>query len=149
MTASGYADLFAKITAGADWILADSLNVEAIDSKAWSIVQDGLHTALSDPEGVRKGNSEAITKLVEGLMLGGFAMQWSKSSRPASGAEHQFSHLWNMENHLNNGEHVSHGFQVSIGTLAITSLFEQLLATNVDELNISSAVANCPSLKNI
>ncbi len=144
MTASGYADLFAKITAGADWILADSLNVEAIDSKAWSIVQDGLHTALSDPEGVRKGNSEAITKLVEGLMLGGFAMQWSKSSRPASGAEHQFSHLWNMENHLNNGEHVSHGFQVSIGTLAITSLFEQLLATNVDELNISSAVANWP-----
>lgn len=144
MTASGYADLFAKITAGADWILADCLHVEAIDPKAWSIVQDGLHDALSDPEGVRKGNPDSITKLVEGLMLGGFAMQWAKSSRPASGAEHQFSHLWNMENHLNNGEHVSHGFQVSIGTLAITALYEQFLATNIDELNVSAACANWP-----
>ncbi|MEJ5996381.1 sn-glycerol-1-phosphate dehydrogenase [Pedobacter sp. Du54] len=144
MTASGYADLFAKITAGADWILADSLHVEAIDFKAWSIVQDGLHDALSDPASVRKGNAEAITKLVEGLMLGGFAMQWSKSSRPASGAEHQFSHLWNMENHLNNGEHVSHGFQVSIGTLAITALYEQFLATPIDELDVSFACANWP-----
>lgn len=144
MTASGYADLFAKITAGADWILADQLNIEAIDSTAWSIVQDGLHTALSDPEGVWKGNTEAITKLVEGLMLGGFAMQWAKSSRPASGAEHQFSHLWNMENHLNDGQHVSHGFQVSIGTLAITALFEQFLATNIEELEVSSAVEHWP-----
>ncbi len=144
MTAAGYADLFAKITAGADWLLAHQLNVEALDPTAWSIVQDGLHHALSDPEGVRKGNPEAITKLVEGLMLGGFAMQWSKSSRPASGAEHQFSHLWNMENHLNNGEHVSHGFQVSIGTLAITALYEQFLTTDIDTLDVSSACANWP-----
>ena len=41
MTASGYADLFAKVTAGADWILADWMGVEKIDETAWSIVQDG------------------------------------------------------------------------------------------------------------
>lgn len=147
MTAAGYADLFAKVTAGADWILADRLKVEPIDKKAWSIVQDNLHHALSDPEGVRKGDPEAITNLIEGLMLGGFAMQWSKSSRPASGAEHQFSHLWNMENHLNDGEHVSHGFQVSIGTLAITALYELLLETNVDELDVTLSCAQWPDEK--
>ncbi len=145
MTAAGYADLFAKVTAGADWILADSLHVESIDPKAWSIVQDGLHHALSDPEGVRAGNPAAITKLVEGLMLGGFAMQWSKSSRPASGAEHQFSHLWNMEHHLNNGEHISHGFQVSIGTIAITALYECLLNTDVTQLNVTQSCEDWPS----
>jgi glycerol-1-phosphate dehydrogenase [NAD(P)+] len=145
MTASGYADLFAKITAGADWILADSLKVEAIDEKAWSIVQDGLHDALSDPEGVRAGDPGAISKLVEGLMLGGFAMQWSKSSRPASGAEHQFSHLWNMENHLNNGEHISHGFQVSIGTLAVTAMYDRLLKTSAGQLDVEKALNQWPS----
>jgi glycerol-1-phosphate dehydrogenase [NAD(P)+] len=145
MTASGYADLFAKITAGADWILADSLGVEAIDEKAWSIVQDGLHDALSDPEGVKAGDPEAISKLVEGLMLGGFAMQWSKSSRPASGAEHQFSHLWNMENHLNNGEHISHGFQVSIGTLAVTAMYDRLLKTQSDQLDVEKSCSKWPS----
>ena len=30
MTAAGYADLLGKITAGADWIIADSVNAEAI-----------------------------------------------------------------------------------------------------------------------
>jgi glycerol-1-phosphate dehydrogenase [NAD(P)+] len=144
MTASGYADLFAKVTAGADWILADSLNIEPIDPTAWSIVQGGLHEALSDPEGVRTGNPAAIEKLVEGLMLGGFAMQWARSSRPASGAEHQFSHLWNMEHHLNNGEHISHGFQVSIGTIAITALYECLFKTDVANLDVQQSCENWP-----
>jgi glycerol-1-phosphate dehydrogenase [NAD(P)+] len=144
MTASGYADLFAKVTAGADWILADALHVEAIDDKAWSIVQGGLHESLADPEGVRKGDPVAITKLVEGLMLGGFAMQWHKTSRPASGAEHQFSHLWNMENHLHNGDHISHGFQVSIGTIAITAFYEQVLKTDLSQLDIEKCVGNWP-----
>lgn len=145
MTASGYADLFAKIPAGADWILADMLEVEPIDRQAWKIVQGGLHDALSDPDGVRKGQPGSISKLTEGLMLGGFAMQWSQTSRPASGAEHQFSHLWNMEHHLHNGEHVSHGFQVSIATLAIMAFYEQVLKTPVEKLDIEAACNAWPT----
>lgn len=138
MTASGYADLFAKITAGADWIIADALEVEPIDQKAWSIVQDGLKDALADPEGAKDGRMEAITPLVEGLILGGFAMQWSQTSRPASGAEHQFSHLWNMEHHTYNGEAPSHGFQVGVATLAVTRLYEKMLQTPFDLLDIEA-----------
>lgn len=145
MTAAGYADLFAKITAGADWILADRLNIEEIDKKSWSIVNDQLHLAISDPEGVRKGDVEAITRLTEGLMLGGFAMQSLKSSRPASGGEHQFSHLWNMENHLFNGKHVPHGFQVSIGTLAVIALYEKFVDSDFKHIDVESALENWPS----
>lgn len=144
MTASGYADLYAKITAGADWILADALGVESIDSTAWSIVQDGLKDALADPSGAKAGKKQAIAPLVEGLLLGGFAMQWAKSSRPASGAEHQFSHLWNMEHHLHNGETPSHGFQVGIATLAITHLYESMLKTSFEDLNIESCCEKWP-----
>ncbi|MDR1936919.1 MAG: sn-glycerol-1-phosphate dehydrogenase, partial [Tannerellaceae bacterium] len=139
MTAAGYADLFAKITAGADWILADRLEIEPVDPKAWSIVQDGLHDALSDPEGVKNGDSAAIGKLIEGLMMSGFAMQWLQSSRPASGAEHYFSHLWDMEHHRFKGQHVSHGFQVSIGTISETALYEQVLKTPIENLDIETA----------
>lgn len=145
MTASGYADLFAKITAGADWILADSLQIEPIDPKAWSIVQDGLHDALADPQGIKEGKSTAIQELITGLMLGGFAMQWSKSSRPASGAEHQFSHLWNMEHHTHQGEGISHGFQVAIGTLAISALYEEVLKFPFDRLDIEECCAAWPT----
>lgn len=147
MTASGYADLFAKVTAGADWILADALDVEAIDPCAWSIVQDGLKSALADPKGASEGKVEAITPLVDGLILGGFAMQWSQSSRPASGAEHQFSHLWNMEHHTYQGEMPSHGFQVGVATLAVTILYERLLQTPINQLDISAACRNWPDWK--
>ena len=34
MTASGYADLLGKVTSGADWLVADALEVEEIDPKA-------------------------------------------------------------------------------------------------------------------
>lgn len=145
MTASGYADLFAKVTAGADWIISDQLGVEPIDEQAWSIVQGGLRDSLSDPQGVKSGNPEAISKLIEGLMLGGFAMQWHKTSRPASGAEHQFSHLWNMEHHLNNGEHVSHGFQVSIGTLSILAFYERILEMPIEKLDVEACCEAWPT----
>jgi glycerol-1-phosphate dehydrogenase [NAD(P)+] len=141
LTASGYADLFAKVPAGADWILADELGVEVIDPTAWSIVQDGLHDALAYPDGARTGEVEAITPLVEGLMLGGFAMQWSRTSRPASGAEHQFSHLWDMEHHTHNGKAPAHGFKVGIATLYISALYEQLLNHPVEQLDVAACCA--------
>ena len=145
MTASGYADLQAKITAGADWILADTLGVEPIEARAWDIVQGGLRNSLADPAGARAGRSEAIGPLVEGLMLGGFAMQWTKSSRPASGAEHQFSHLWDMEHHTHNGVAPSHGFKVGIATLAVTELYEELMRRPLEQLDVERCVARWPT----
>ncbi|MSU50813.1 MAG: sn-glycerol-1-phosphate dehydrogenase [Opitutus sp.] len=144
MTASGYADLLAKVTAGADWILADALGAEPIDSRAWSIVQGGLRAALADPAGARAGNETAIAALVEGLMLGGFAMQWMKSSRPASGAEHQFSHLWDMEHHTHEGEAPSHGFKVGVATVAVTAFYEHLLQQPFEQIDVARCVAAWP-----
>lgn len=145
MTASGYADLFAKVPAGADWILAEELGVEPIDRFAFSVVQDGLRDALADPAGVRSGDEQKIEALIEGLMLGGFAMQASRTSRPASGADHQFSHLWDMEHHTFHGHAPSHGFKVSIGMLASTALYEQLLATDIPNLDVEACVAAWPT----
>ena len=144
MTAAGYADLLAKVPAGADWILADALGVEPIDPRAWAIVQGGLRAALADPAGARAGRTSAIAPLVEGLMLGGFAMQWAQSSRPASGAEHQFSHLWDMEHHTHEGVAPSHGFKVGIATLAVTALYEELLRRGIDDLDPLRRGANWP-----
>src|SRR5437879_128171 len=104
MNAWGYADLLAKVTAGADWIVADALGVEPFAPEAWHIAQSRLREFVAAPAGIRTGDPKAIRLLVEGLMLGGFAMQSLKSSRAASGAEHQFSHLWDMQHHTFNGE---------------------------------------------
>ena len=144
MNSWGYADLLAKVTAGADWLLADGLEVEPLDSGSWTIVQGRLREMVSDPEGVRGGRPDAITRLVEGLMLGGFGMQSARSSRPASGAEHQFSHLWDMQHHTHEGAPPSHGFKVAIGTLAVTALYEHLLDQRLERLDVEACCSAWP-----
>jgi glycerol-1-phosphate dehydrogenase [NAD(P)+] len=145
MNAAGYADLLAKLTAGADWIVADALGVEAIDPIAWGIVQHGLGEALGDPNGVARGKRDALAKLVEGLMMSGLAMQAAKSSRPASGAEHQISHLWDMEHHTHEGVAPSHGLKVGVATVAIARLYEQLIHMPLEQLDVDAACAAWPS----
>jgi glycerol-1-phosphate dehydrogenase [NAD(P)+] len=144
LNAAGYADMLAKVTAGADWLLADALGVEPVDAHAWGTVQARLRESVADPAGVRRGDPDTLRRLTVGLMLGGFAMQAARSSRPASGAEHQFSHLWDMQHHTHDGAAPSHGFKVGIGTLASAALYEQLLGRDFTNFDVERAVRDWP-----
>ena len=142
--AAGYGDLLAKCPAGADWILADGLDVDPIDRRAWEMVQERLSHWMANPAGIRVGQSEAMRQLTVALMMTGFAMQSSLSSRPASGAEHMFSHLWDMEKHKHNDAVPSHGFKVAIGSLASLRLYEAVLAADLENVDIPNAVSAWP-----
>jgi glycerol-1-phosphate dehydrogenase [NAD(P)+] len=144
LNASGYADLVAKCPAGADWILADGLGVDPIDPANWEMVQSRLRLWMADADGIRRRDHEALRRLTTALMITGFAMQAACSSRPVSGAEHQFSHLWDMEHHTYRGETPSHGFKVGIGSLASIALYEALLATDIVNLDVQGAVDAWP-----
>ena len=140
LAASGYADLIAKIPAGADWMLADVVGSEKIDSFAWNLVQNGLKESLSDPAAVSAGDVEKTQALADGLLMSGFAMQAIQSSRPASGTEHQYSHCWDMEDLCFEGKHVSHGFKVGIGTLVSTAELEFLLEKGLENIDVDACV---------
>ncbi len=141
MTASGYADLIAKIPAGADWIIADLVGSEAIHPLAWKLVQGPLRDTLANPAGCASGDEREIRKLCEGLVMSGFAMQAMVSSRPASGTEHQISHYWDMEDLCVDGRPVSHGFKVGVGTVASTATLEFLLEHDLSRLDVEAKVA--------
>jgi glycerol-1-phosphate dehydrogenase [NAD(P)+] len=149
MTAAGYADLLAKITAGADWIVADALEAEPIASRPWELVQGPLRAATAHPAELAGGDHDAMNDLIEGLIMSGLAMQAAGSSRPASGAEHQFSHLWEMEGlgeHPSDGSPpLSHGFKVGLGTVSIAALYERVLDRDLAGLDVEAAVAAWPS----
>jgi glycerol-1-phosphate dehydrogenase [NAD(P)+] len=146
LNASGYADLVAKVPAGLDWLLADSLGIDAIDADIWDMVQSRLDVWMSDAGGVPRRDLEVTRRLTVALMITGFAMQASCSSRPVSGAEHQFSHLWDMEHHTYRGITPSHGFKVGIGSLASLGLYEAVLAYDFEKLNVDAAVKAWPTL---
>ena len=147
MTASGYGDLIGKLTAGADWIVADAVGTEAMDQAVWEQVQGPLHGSLSRPEALANGDVSATGDLAEGLLMSGLAMQGHQSSRPASGSEHQFSHLWEMEGHGVDvtPRRLSHGFKVALGTVAMTALYEALLRRDITSLDVDAAVAAWPT----
>jgi glycerol-1-phosphate dehydrogenase [NAD(P)+] len=149
MNAWGYGDLLAKVVAGADWMLADAAGAEAIIPAAWELVQDPLRSWVGSPDAIAANEVDALRHLVYGLLMSGLAMQATLSSRPASGAEHQFSHLWDMQHHTYKGVAPSHGFKVGIGVLASLALQEYLLSMDLKRFDIEAAVNAWPSLEEL
>ena len=162
LAVSGYADLLAKIPAGADWIVADAMGCESIDTFSYGLVHDGLRESLAHPEAVYAGEVSAIEKLAEGLILSGLAMQTCRSSRPASGVEHIFGHYWEMtdlcytgaetvpgfecgKSFLSAGHPVPHGFEVGIGSLVSAACYEFLLNRDLSAMDVDACVSVWPS----
>ncbi|MEY4871434.1 MAG: hypothetical protein RLZZ563_764 [Pseudomonadota bacterium] len=147
MTGWGYGDLAGKVPAGGDWIIADALGIEAVDDVAWPLVQGGLRGWLGAPEAIVAGDRAALEGLFAGLTLVGLAMELHGSSRPASGADHQIAHLWEMDDLKFGGERVSHGACVAVGCVMSLRLFDWLLAQDLTRLDVTALVAQAPTLE--
>ena len=126
MLASGFADLLTKIPAGVDWIIADYAGAEAIRQDVWELIQGHIYEWTAD--------RNDMLNIFNGLAATGYSMQMYGESRPASGAEHLFSHVWEMEGLTLNGADVSHGFKVGVGLLASTLLMEFVLSHDAAEI---------------
>ncbi len=151
MTAAGYADLAAKVPAGADWLIADAVGATPIHPVVWPMVQEHLKEWLEQPEKLLAGDETCYANLFNGLCQTGFAMQYMKDSRPASGAEHLYSHIWEMRDIRKDGIQPSHGFKVAVGSLITTALMEEVFFhSTVQELRQWATMAPelTPELRN-
>ncbi|MDR1617537.1 MAG: sn-glycerol-1-phosphate dehydrogenase [Treponema sp.] len=134
LSSSGFGDLASKITAGSDWIIADRAKrqgapgTDAMDDTVWAMTQHGLRDYLRRSVTAARGDADAVNALFEALAITGFSMQYFKTSRPVSGTEHLFSHVWEMEDLSANGIPVTHGHKVTIGTLVCTAFTEIFFA---------------------
>jgi glycerol-1-phosphate dehydrogenase [NAD(P)+] len=144
LIASGYGDLLGKVPAGADWIVADGLGVEPVDPAIWAMVQGPLRAALDQPGRLRAGDPAQIEQFFLGLVLSGLAMQAARSSRPASGAEHLLSHLWEMTGLMHAGREPSHGNKVGVGTVLTTALYERLADDDIVGLDVDTLASTHP-----
>lgn len=134
LASSGFGDLAGKTIAGTDWIIAEAAGAagargwEPIDGRAWAMTQTGLRDALAASEAAADGDADAVKTLFSALAVTGFSMQYLKSSRPVSGCEHLFSHIWEMGDLSVGGVPVTHGHKVAVGTLAAAALTELLFS---------------------
>ena len=77
--------------------------------------------------GIPDRDPQAIQAIAEGLIISGIAMAYAEISRPASGLEHYFSHMWEMMALERNQPYDLHGIQVGIGTVLTMKLYRKFL----------------------
>ena len=144
MAGWGYGDLAGKLVAGLDWVLADALGEDAIAGEPFALVQDHLASWLAGYERIAHHDREALRELVIGLLVSGFAMQAHGNSRPASGSDHQFAHVWEMEGLAVDGEPAAHGACVGLGAVAMLAMYEWFLRQDVAARTIEPQQAPVP-----
>ena len=89
-------------------------------------IKTALKRCVDNAKGVLCRDEEAVKSVFEGLIIGGVAMALAGVSRPASGVEHYFSHVWDMRG-LEFKTNVNlHGLQCAVATKIAIEIYEEL-----------------------
>ncbi len=112
-TAAGCGDLISKITAVRDWKLAHALGYEYYGEYSASLSLMGANIIIKNAASIKPNDEYSIRLVVEALIASGIAMGIAGSSRPASGAEHKFSHALDRIA----SQPALHGEQCGVGTI--------------------------------
>lgn len=123
---AGVGDLLGKYTALLDWRAAHLLTGEYICDTIIGVEEEAVALVRAQLPQIAAGDPDAIERLMYGLVLSGLAMQGVGNSRPASGAEHHLSHLWEMDV-LNPTLDAYHGEQVAVGAVLLCDEYRKIL----------------------
>lgn len=125
MFQSGFGDMVAKFTSLCDWRIAHLVTGEYYCAEIAALVRKSLNLCMDTAAGILQQDPTTATALTEGLIFSGLAMALAGVSRPASGTEHYFSHLWDMRSAALGRRGDTHGLQCLIGTLETLRILEQ------------------------
>jgi glycerol-1-phosphate dehydrogenase [NAD(P)+] len=126
MLQAGLGDMLAKHISLCEWRISHIVTGEYYCENIAGLVRTSLKKCISAADGLERREPAAIQSITEGLVLSGIAMSYAKFSRPASGLEHYFSHLWEMMA-LDRGKGFElHGIQVGVGTYLTLRLYDAI-----------------------
>ncbi|WP_276271033.1 NAD(P)-dependent glycerol-1-phosphate dehydrogenase [Haloarcula litorea] len=113
LTTAGCADIISNYTAVRDWELAHRLQNVTYSEYAGALSQMTAEMLVDNADSIKQGLEESSWIVVKALVSSGVAMSIAGSSRPASGAEHLFSHQLDR---IAPGAAL-HGHQVGVGAV--------------------------------
>ncbi len=132
MLKAGLGDMLAKYVSIAEWRIASIITGEYYCEEVAQLIRTALKKCVDNAAGLLKREDAAIAAVFEGLVIGGVAMAYAGVSRPASGVEHYFSHVWDMRG-LEFGTQVDlHGIQCAMATFHAVKLYEYVAARRPD-----------------
>ena len=126
MLHAGLGDMLAKYSALCEWRIDRIVNEGYYCEAVAALMRKSLDKIMANAPRLMERDPEVIGAVAEGLVLSGIAMAFAQVSRPASGLEHYFSHLWEMFA-LERGESSDlHGIQVGVGTNLTFGVYKRL-----------------------
>lgn len=144
LLAAGLGDMLAKYISLAEWRISAEINGEYYCPHVANLVRRSLDKCAAAAEGLSRREPDAVGCVMEGLVLSGLAMGFAGVTRPASGMEHYFSHIWDMRAlAFGRPEHL-HGEQVGVATLLCLEIYEKLCTIRPDrEAALAAVQAFC------
>jgi len=124
MLRAGLGDMLAKYIALCEWRITNLVNGEYYCPNVAGLMRASLEKIVAHAPALRQRDPDAVQATVEGLVLSGVAMSFAGNSRPASGLEHYFSHLWEMMALERKIPFELHGIQVGVGTIKTLKLYD-------------------------
>ena len=125
---AGMGDMVAKYVAVCEWRISNLVTGEYFCEDVAELMRSALRKMMSAADGIAKRDPDAIQTIAEGLVIAGLGMAYAEASRPASGLEHYFSHMWEMMALERGKPYDLHGIQVGVGTLQCMKLYQKILA---------------------
>ena len=125
---AGVGDMLAKITSLMEWKLARIIVGEDSCEATAALVERALNQVMNQAEKLLERDPDAVRAVMEGLLIAGIGMNFAGVSRPASGMEHYFSHIWDMRSlAFKDAKFEQHGIQAGLGTLYTLMAYETFL----------------------
>lgn len=126
MLLAGLGDVFAKYSAICEWRISALVNGDSYCENTARLVRACVRKVKDSAVGLAQRDPDAVKAVMEGLVLSGIGMDLVKNSRPASGLEHYFSHLWEMDSLQKGIAPHLHGICVGVGECLTLKLFDAL-----------------------
>ena len=142
MLKAGLGDMIAKYVSICEWRLSNLITGEYYCEKTARIIRNSLKKCVDNASGLLKRDEKAVEAVFEGLVLCGAAMAYVGVSRPASGVEHYFSHVWDMRSVEFGLPADLHGNQCAVGTYLACKAYEKIKAITPNEEKALSYVNN-------
>jgi glycerol-1-phosphate dehydrogenase [NAD(P)+] len=125
MIAAGFGDMLGKATSVADWRIGRLLWDEPYDESIALRTLAAVDLCVANVPAIGQGDQAAIRVLMEALIESGFCMLDFGTSRPASGAEHHYSHYWEMKLLQEGRPAILHGAKVGVATALVAGFYDQ------------------------
>ena len=96
MIQAGLGDMVAKYVSICEWRISNIITGEYYCPQVAGLMRAALEKCVNTASSLMDRDPQGILSLTEGLILSGIAMSFAEVSRPASGLEHYFSHIFDM-----------------------------------------------------